>query len=165
LSKSERGAGAAVGTIIAFLGLIVAVLQLVHDVYGVGPAPITYVLDQIKGSDEGEGPGTPPGSGLGPGPTDAFDFEPPTVPQNLRISTSTRTRTGCDVVLAWQASTDNTGVESYPVYANGTYRGSAPGNSSTFAVSIFVGKQENFTISASDGSNESGQSNAVAVSC
>lgn len=168
MSRSERGegAGAALGIVLAFLSLVVAVLQLVHDVYGVGPAPITYIVDKIQDA-AGQGPPEP---GRVPvpvpkAPTGAFDVEPPTVPQNLRIERAGGSRIGCDVVLAWDASADNTGVRSYHVYANGTFRGIAPGSSSSFAVSVFSGAQENYTVSASDGSNESGQSAPLLVSC
>lgn len=163
MSNSAHHAGAAVATTIAVLTLIVAALQLVHDVYGVGPAPITYVFDRINGPTGPETPNPPPGWGTVP--TGAFDTEPPTVPQNLRISARRATQTGCTVILAWDASTDNTGVQSYPIYADGNYSGQAPGSSSTFSASLFPGRQESFTISASDGSNKSGQSNAVVASC
>jgi fibronectin type III domain protein len=74
------------------------------------------------------------GSGAASTPSDAVtprDTHPPTVPSNLagRI-------VGNSLVLQWQASTDNVGVEYYRLYLNGAPMGRIAGHATTATVRV-----------------------------
>lgn len=56
------------------------------------------------------------------------DTEPPTAPTSLHISGTSPN----SVSLAWNASTDNVGVEGYRLYRNGISSGSTPGLTYTY---------------------------------
>jgi chitodextrinase len=56
------------------------------------------------------------------------DVNPPTIPGNLRVTGATST----SISLAWNASTDNTGVSGYDIYAGTTRIGSVSGGTLSF---------------------------------
>ncbi|WP_374205762.1 glycosyl hydrolase family 18 protein [Crossiella sp. S99.2] len=55
------------------------------------------------------------------------DTQPPTVPGNPRSTGKTST----SVALAWNASTDNSGIANYDIYRDGVYAATVSGTSST----------------------------------
>ncbi|GAB2468453.1 hypothetical protein GCM10027187_40810 [Streptosporangium sandarakinum] len=57
------------------------------------------------------------------------DTEPPTVPANLRLTGMTPT----SVTVAWDASSDNSGVAGYTTYLNGVEKTSTSGRTATFS--------------------------------
>jgi hypothetical protein len=65
---------------------------------------VTLVLGTSAASAAAPGPKKPP-------PSPAGDSTPPTTPTDLRVTATTRT----SITLAWNASTDNSGVFSYVV--------------------------------------------------
>jgi hypothetical protein len=164
MSPKERSPLTIAAEVAGVLALFLGVLELINNFTGVGPAPITYLWNQTQ-----EGNNTVPSGPQNPGPEDSLplaDTEPPSVPQNLHIDSNTSTATGgCSIVLAWDPSTDNRGLQSYRIYANGAFRGLAPSGFSSHEASLFPGDQESYTITAFDGSNESGHSNTVEATC
>ncbi len=87
------------------------------------------------------------------------DTQAPTAPSNL--STSNITQTTVD--LAWDASTDNVGVDKYYVYKDGTLLGSVSGTSAQ-VTGLTAGTSYSFYVTAKDAAdNESTASNTVNV--
>ncbi|ONI78485.1 hypothetical protein BWI15_01015 [Kribbella sp. ALI-6-A] len=85
------------------------------------------------------------------------DEEAPTTPGNLR-STGT---TSSSVSLAWDASTDNTGVTGYDVYTGGSLATSVAGTSAT-VTGLSADTAYTFTVQAKDAAgNKSQPSSAV----
>ena len=93
------------------------------------------------------------------GSTGGSDTQPPTAPTNVAAPSKTETT----VNLTWSASTDNVGVSSYYVYANGTFIGSS--NTTSYAASnLAPGVTYTFTVKARDTQgNESAASAALQV--
>jgi len=91
------------------------------------------------------------------GPGDPGDVEPPTTPGNPR-STGTTTDS---VSLAWDASTDNTGVTGYDVY-NGTTLATTVAGTTATVTGLTADTSYSFTIKAKDAAgNKSSASAAV----
>ncbi|MFI1720627.1 discoidin domain-containing protein [Streptomyces sp. NPDC020489] len=89
---------------------------------------------------------------------DAGDTQAPTAPANL---TYTEPGSG-QIKLAWTASTDNTGVSGYDVYANNVLRDSVAGNVTTFTDTQPVTSTVTYYVRAKDAAgNQSGNSNTV----
>ena len=85
------------------------------------------------------------------------DTEPPTTPTNLRVTWSTAN----SITLAWNASTDNSGVAGYRIYRNGTQVGTSATNS---YVDSGLAESTTYTyqVDAYDGKpNYSGKSNTA----
>jgi exo-1,4-beta-D-glucosaminidase len=92
-------------------------------------------------------------------PTGPPDTENPTAPGNLR-STGT---TSSSVSLAWDASTDNTGVSGYDVYNGTALATTATGTTATVS-GLTAGTAYTFTVKARDAAgNASDASNAVSA--
>ncbi|OAS13378.1 fibronectin type III domain-containing protein [Paenibacillus oryzisoli] len=89
-----------------------------------------------------------------------LDMEAPTAPTNLAITGQTAT----SVTLAWNASTDNVGIQGYEVYNGTTLIGSTTGL--TYSVSALnAGTNYTFTVKGKDAAgNLSVSSNAVSLS-
>ncbi|MFD8205267.1 discoidin domain-containing protein [Streptomyces sp. NPDC059695] len=91
------------------------------------------------------------------GPTTG-DTQAPTAPANLAY---TEPASG-QIRLTWTASTDNTGVTGYDVYANGTLLTSVAGNVTTFTDTRPANQTVSYRIRARDAAgNQSGDSNTV----
>ncbi|HZG74217.1 MAG TPA: fibronectin type III domain-containing protein, partial [Paenibacillus sp.] len=91
------------------------------------------------------------------GSTGGSDTQAPTAPTGLTSPSKTET----SVNLTWTASTDNVGVSTYYVYANGIQIGSSNTTSFT-AASLAPGVAYTFTVKARDTQgNESAASNAL----
>ncbi|MEU3187526.1 discoidin domain-containing protein [Streptomyces sp. NPDC006923] len=89
---------------------------------------------------------------------DTGDTQAPTVPANLAF---TEPSSG-QIRLTWGASTDNTGVTGYDIYANNTLRGSVAGNVLTYTDTQSAGATVSYYVRAKDAAgNQSGNSNAV----
>ncbi|MDX3851960.1 discoidin domain-containing protein [Streptomyces sp. AK02-01A] len=89
---------------------------------------------------------------------DTGDTQAPTVPANLAF---TEPSSG-QIRLAWGASTDNTGVTGYDIYANNTLRGSVAGNVLTYTDTQSAGTTVSYYVRAKDAAgNQSGNSNTV----
>jgi hypothetical protein len=87
------------------------------------------------------------------------DTEAPTAPAVLRQTSLSAGRVG----LAWDASTDNIGVEGYRIYRGGNIARSIPDTSYSDA-SVIPGSHYTYTVAAYDGAgNESGHSNELVV--
>ncbi|WHT17362.1 glycosyl hydrolase family 18 protein [Crossiella sp. CA-258035] len=87
------------------------------------------------------------------------DTQPPTVPGNLRSTGKTST----SVALAWNASTDNSGIANYDIYRDGVYAATVTGTSSTVE-GLSPSTAYRFTVRARDNyDNQSALSNEVAV--
>ncbi|QIQ02268.1 discoidin domain-containing protein [Streptomyces liangshanensis] len=86
------------------------------------------------------------------------DTQAPTAPANL-----TYTQPASDQVrLAWGASSDNTGVTGYDVYANNVLRGSVAGNVLTYTDTQSAGATVSYFVRAKDAAgNVSSNSNTV----
>ncbi len=91
-----------------------------------------------------------------PGP----DTEAPTTPTNLSASEA-----GTDVVLDWDASTDNVGLQSYLIFRNGSYLDWAPGGATTYThTAAPQGVPASYFVRAVDTSNnQSPDSSAVDI--
>jgi chitodextrinase len=89
------------------------------------------------------------------------DNEPPSVPANLRMTNITYTA----VDLAWDPSTDNTGVTGYTIYRNGILLNSVNGATTTYPDStVTAGASYTYTVEAFDAAgNGSGQSASLPV--
>jgi flagellar hook assembly protein FlgD len=86
------------------------------------------------------------------------DTQPPSAPGNLAY---TQPASG-QIRLTWSASTDNTGVAGYDVYANGQLRGSVAGNVLTYTDNQPDGTTVAYFVRARDAAgNQSGDSNTV----
>lgn len=86
------------------------------------------------------------------------DTQPPSAPGNLAY---TQPASG-QLRLTWSASTDNTGVTGYDVYANNQLRGSVAGNVLTYTDSQPDGTTVSYFVRAKDAAgNQSGTSNTV----
>ncbi len=86
------------------------------------------------------------------------DTQPPSAPGNLAY---TQPASG-QIRLTWSASTDNTGVAGYDVYANNQLRGSVAGNVLTYTDSQPDGTTVSYYVRAKDAAgNQSGTSNTV----
>ncbi|WP_078959980.1 discoidin domain-containing protein [Streptomyces sp. NRRL B-24085] len=89
---------------------------------------------------------------------DAGDTQAPTAPANLAY---TEPATG-QIRLTWTASTDNTGVTGYDIYANNTLRDSVAGNVTTFTDTQPATSTVTYYVRAKDAAgNQSGNSNSV----
>jgi len=94
---------------------------------------------------------------------EAADRQPPTAPKNLRVTGFAH----YSVSLAWDASTDNSGLLTYWILSSNGYRMSVPMSrtSATFTDGINAGVTYSFQMYAVDGSgNRSRLSNKVTVS-
>ncbi|MFJ3903777.1 discoidin domain-containing protein [Streptomyces sp. NPDC090025] len=89
---------------------------------------------------------------------DTGDTQAPTAPANLAL---TEPAAG-QIKLTWTASTDNTGVTGYDVYANNTLRGSVAGNVTTYTDNQPATATVSYVVRAKDAAgNVSGASNTV----
>lgn len=90
--------------------------------------------------------------------TPVIDTQAPTAPTNLVASNPTSN----SVSLTWTASTDNVGVTSYDIYANGTYNSSSTTTSKVVS-GLVPSTTYNFYVIAKDAAgNSSPQSNVAA---
>ena len=88
------------------------------------------------------------------------DTTPPSAPTNLAAGTTTAT----SVALSWTASTDNTGVISYDVFANGSLKTTSATTSVTVS-GLTASTEYQFYVRARDARlNSSAASNTVTVS-
>jgi chitodextrinase len=118
------------------------------------------------GTTDQRGTARPQGAGCDIGAyelvvTTARDTQPPTTPTGLTAQSSTAR----DVVLSWNASTDDVGVTGYTVYRNGTAigtsSGASPGYTDTTAASSST---YGYTVDAFDAAgNHSAQSAPLSV--
>lgn len=74
-----------------------------------------------------------------------LDVVPPTTPTDLRMTTTTNN----SVTLAWNAATDNTGIDRYNIYLNGTLAKTST-TTTTTVFSLTPNTNYNFTIKAVD---------------
>ncbi|WP_455433196.1 discoidin domain-containing protein [Streptomyces roseolus] len=89
---------------------------------------------------------------------DTGDTQAPTAPANLAFTE----QTSGQVKLTWTASSDNTGVTGYDVYANNTLLTSVAGNVTTYTDNRPAGQTVTYHVRAKDAAgNQSGNSNAV----
>ncbi|WP_406065658.1 discoidin domain-containing protein [Streptomyces sp. NBC_01077] len=89
---------------------------------------------------------------------DTGDTQAPTAPANLAL---TEPAAG-QVKLTWNASSDNTGVTGYDVYANNVLRGSVAGNVTTYTDNQPASATVTYRVRAKDAAgNQSADSNAV----
>ncbi|MEX0172752.1 discoidin domain-containing protein [Streptomyces sp. LMG1-1-1.1] len=89
---------------------------------------------------------------------DAGDTQAPTAPANLAF---TEPPSG-QVKLTWTASSDDTGVTGYDVYANGTLRTTVAGGLTTYTDTQPAAATVTYRVRANDAAgNQSGDSNAV----
>lgn len=89
------------------------------------------------------------------------DTTPPTTPANL----SSTSHTDTTISLSWNASTDNVGVTSYPIYVNGALSASPSGSSTTFTLTGLTKETAySIQIAAADAAgNQSPLSTAIQV--
>jgi hypothetical protein len=143
--------------VVSLLGLLVAALQVGHDVFGLRFSPIEAAQSVIEPVFQGgQDDGSPPDADVS---IPEVDTSPPTAPQNLSLVA----QDGCTASLAWDPSQDDVGVTSYRIYEDGHFAGLTDGTVTTFDVQLFPGADHRFTVQASDGPNDSGQSNEVTV--
>lgn len=89
---------------------------------------------------------------------DTGDTQAPTTPSNLSF---TEPASG-QIKLNWGASSDNTGVTGYEVYANNALRGTVAGNVTTYTDTQSAGTTVSYYVRAKDAAgNVSGNSNTV----
>ncbi|MQY14014.1 hypothetical protein SRB5_41750 [Streptomyces sp. RB5] len=89
---------------------------------------------------------------------DTGDTQAPTAPAGLAFTEPA----GGQIRLTWQASTDNTGVTGYDVYANGELRTSVAGNVLTYTDTQPASATVTYYVRAKDAAgNQSGNSNTV----
>lgn len=89
---------------------------------------------------------------------DTGDTQAPTAPGALAF---TEPSTG-QIRLTWQASTDNTGVTGYDIYANNVLRGTVAGNVLTYTDTQSASTTVSYFVRAKDAAgNASGNSNTV----
>lgn len=140
---------------VSLLGLLITALQVGHDVFGLRFSPIEAAQNVIEPVLQG-------GNDRPPSDNDTIpdvDTSSPTTPQNLRLVA----QNGCTASLAWDPSQDDVGVRSYRLYEDGHVAGLTDGTITAFDVQLFPGDDHRFTVQASDGPNDSGQSNEVSV--
>jgi chitodextrinase len=95
----------------------------------------------------------------------ATDTQPPTVPTNLRVSSSSYPP---DIVLLWDQSTDDTDPQSqigYEITLNGVPGGSVIGVGRAFFSCLAVGSTEIVMRAFDTSGNRSGPSNTVTFDC
>jgi hypothetical protein len=86
------------------------------------------------------------------------DTQPPAAPAGLAFTESTPGQ----VVLVWQASTDNVGVTGYDIYANNVLQSSVPGSALTYTDTEPLSATVTYVVRAHDAAgNQSGNSNSV----
>jgi flagellar hook assembly protein FlgD len=86
------------------------------------------------------------------------DTQPPSAPGNLAYTSPASGQ----LRLSWSASTDNTGVTGYDVYANNSLRGSVAGNVLTYTDNQPDGTTVSYYVRAKDAAgNQSANSNTV----
>jgi hypothetical protein len=163
--------------VVGILTLAVAVLQLVHDAYGVGVAPISAAREVYR-DITGDNPTDSQSADVSADEIvesaqeldeamdelieESFDSTPPTPPSNLRIAEQNE----CVVNLEWDPSTDDEELSAYRVYSNGSFDGMVDEKFTEFEVRLFPGDSRTFTVIAVDGSaNESKRSNEATASC
>ncbi|MFC8952732.1 discoidin domain-containing protein [Streptomyces sp. NPDC057101] len=89
---------------------------------------------------------------------DTGDTQAPTAPANLAFTEPTSGQ----VRLTWTASTDNTGVTGYDIYADNALRGSVAGNVTTYTDTQPASATVTYHVRAKDAAgNRSGNSNTV----
>ncbi|MFF8502063.1 discoidin domain-containing protein [Streptomyces anulatus] len=89
---------------------------------------------------------------------DTGDTQAPTAPANLAFTEPSAGQ----VKLTWTASTDNTGVTGYDIYANNTLRGSVAGDVTTYTDTLAASATVTYHVRAKDAAgNRSGDSNSV----
>ncbi|MFF0201185.1 discoidin domain-containing protein [Streptomyces sp. NPDC005017] len=89
---------------------------------------------------------------------DAGDTQAPTAPANLACTEPG----GGQIRLTWTASTDNTAVSGYDVYADNVLRGSVAGGVTTYTDTQPAGSTVTYHVVAKDAAgNRSGNSNSV----
>lgn len=143
------------GVLIGLLSLIVAALELIHSIFGVGVSPVGVAAEQVKRIVD-----TPPPVTTGPPQVTItpFDSDPPSAPSNLRVTGSA----GCSIDLEWDHSSDNVEVKAYRVFAGAILSGLVEGHLSEFRAIMFPREKVVFTVVAMDtGGNDSLPSNAV----
>jgi flagellar hook assembly protein FlgD len=92
------------------------------------------------------------------GSTSGGDTQPPSAPGNLAYTSPASGQ----LRLTWSASTDNTGVTGYDVYANNSLRGSVAGNVLTYTDNQPDGTTVSYYVRAHDAAgNQSANSNTV----
>jgi hypothetical protein len=142
--------------VVSLLALIAAGLQVGHDVFGLSFSPIEAAQNAIRPvfqSEDGSGTSSS-GEVTIPGGAAA-----PTTPQNLRLVA----QDGCTATLAWDPAQDDVAVAKYWLYRDGRRSDLADGTITQLDVQLLPGEDQRFTVQASDGLNESGQSNEVTV--
>jgi hypothetical protein len=165
------------GLVVGILSLVVMTLQLVHDAYGLGVAPISVAREIYR--DVIGGPPTTVDAG---GPSadelvesaetldeameeiieESFDNTPPTPPSNLRVSEQNE----CVITLEWDPSTDDEELSGYRIFGNGSFDGMVDEKFTEFEVRLVPGDSKTFTVVAFDASsNESKLSNEQSASC
>jgi chitinase len=124
-----------------------------------GLSPNTAYSFTVRAKDS-RGNASPPSTALSVTTNNpANDTQPPSVPGSLR-STG---KTSATVSLAWNASTDNTGIASYDVYRGSTLATTVTGTTAT-VTGLTPSTAYSFTVRARDlYDNLSGASNAVSV--
>ncbi|MGW1102484.1 discoidin domain-containing protein [Streptomyces sp. NPDC002540] len=86
------------------------------------------------------------------------DTQAPTVPANLALTEQANGR----IKLTWSASSDDTGVTGYDIYANNTLRGSVAGDVTTYTDTQPTSATVTYVVRAKDAAgNQSGNSNSV----
>jgi hypothetical protein len=154
-SKPRRSPTKVAGLVVSALALIIASLQLAHDTLGLAFSPIETARDIVtpifNGGTDDASVGTVDATGL--------DDEPPTAPQKLRLEE----QDDCEVTLAWDASSDDVGVQSYRLYDNGNFSGGGDGAITSRRVPLISGGEHHFVVVASDGLNDSPPSNELTV--
>ncbi|WP_405510305.1 discoidin domain-containing protein [Streptomyces anulatus] len=89
---------------------------------------------------------------------DTGDTQAPTAPANLAFTEPSAGQ----VKLTWTASTDNTGVTGYDIYANNTLRGSVAGDVTSYTDTLAASATVTYHVRAKDAAgNRSGDSNSV----
>jgi chitodextrinase len=90
----------------------------------------------------------------------AADRKPPTKPSNLR----TTSVSAHNIALAWNPSTDNSGVFTYKVWVSYGFTYTLPQSQTTFSLGVVPGSTYSFFVYAVDGSgNTSSRSNTLTV--
>lgn len=87
------------------------------------------------------------------------DTTPPTVPANLRTSTSP---TASSVSLVWNAATDNIGVSGYRIYRNGVLR-TITASTSYVDNTVLASTSYTYVAIAFDTANNTSSSNTLAI--
>jgi chitodextrinase len=119
-----------------------------------GPETIIATLTPASSYDLGS-------SSTATGTIADLDATPPSVPQNLRVTSTTTS----SIAFAWDVSTDDTGVTGYNVYRNGsTFLGTVTGTTFT-DTGLSANTLYSYTVVARDAAgNVSAASNPLAAS-